>query len=109
MTSSSPQPPKLPKGISAEKMARLRAEAATPYLGLRRFIYLGAAASGAIGAFVFFFQVLAGRNLDNSLPNLALQTGLVALMLTLYRIDGRKAEDKAKVDETRAKPTKPKS
>jgi hypothetical protein len=100
MSQSPPKPPRLPKGISPEKYARLRAEAAAPYLGLRRFIYLGAAASGSIGGFIFFFQVLAGRNLDNSLPNLALQLGVVALMLTLYRFDGRKKD---------AAPDKPKS
>jgi Low psii accumulation1 / Rep27 len=101
MSQSPPKPPRLPKGISPEKYARLRAEAAAPYLGFRRFIYLGAAASGSIGGFIFFFQVLAGRNLDNSLPNLALQLGVVALMLTLYRFDGRKKDA--------ATPDKPKS
>ena len=64
---------------------RLKAEAAAPYRGLRQFIYIGVGASGFIGAFVFFFQILAGKNIDSSLPNFALQTGIVALMIFLWR------------------------
>ncbi len=70
-----------------DRYAYLRQEAQAPYRGLRRFIYVGCAASGGLGAFVFFFQTLAGRNLDQALPNLALQVGIVALMGLLWRID----------------------
>ncbi|MBD2294807.1 DUF3493 domain-containing protein [Anabaena sphaerica FACHB-251] len=64
---------------------RLKAEIAAPYRGLRQFIYIGVGASGFIGAFVFFFQLLAGRNIDSTLPNFALQLGIVALMVFLWR------------------------
>jgi hypothetical protein len=72
-----------------EKYARLRAEAAAPYRGLRKFIYITFGASGFIGAFIFLTQLLAGREVDSVLPNLALQLGVVALMVWLYQIDGR--------------------
>ena len=38
-----------------------------------------------LGAFVFFFKLLAGRELDSTLPNFALQVGIVALMVFLWR------------------------
>ncbi|TAF02847.1 MAG: DUF3493 domain-containing protein [Nostocales cyanobacterium] len=69
---------------------RLKAEIAAPYRGLRQFIYIGIGASGFIGAFVFFFQLLAGRNIDSTLPNFALQVGIVALMVFLYRWEQRR-------------------
>lgn len=71
---------------------RLAAEAAAPYRGLRRFAYGAIAASGAIGAFIFFFKVLAGRDLAASVPNLAFQMGLVALMVVLFRWENRAEE-----------------
>jgi hypothetical protein len=71
---------------------RLKAEIASPYRGLRQFIYIGVGASGFIGAFVFFFQLLAGRNLDSTLPNFALQVGIVALMVFLYRWEQRRSK-----------------
>lgn len=70
-----------------ELYARLRAEAKAPYRGLRRFIYLAFGASGLIGAFVFLAQVVAGEAIGSALPNLALQVGIVALMIFLFRID----------------------
>ena len=66
---------------------RLQAEIKSPYRGLRQFIYVSCAASGAIGGVVFFFKVLAGRDLETTIPNLALQIGVVALMVWLLRID----------------------
>ncbi|WP_413175237.1 DUF3493 domain-containing protein [Anabaena azotica] len=71
--------------LNAKQYAHLKAEITAPYRGLRQFIYVGVGASGFIGAFVFFFQILAGRNIDSALPNFALQAGLVALMVFLYR------------------------
>ena len=64
---------------------RLKAEIGSPYKGLRQFIYIGMGASGLIGAFVFFFQILAGRNIDQALPNFALQVGIVAIMAFLWK------------------------
>ena len=80
--------------LSAEKYARLRAEAKSPYRGLRRFFYLGFAASGAMGGFIFFTQALAGRDVAQALPNLALQLGVIALMVWLLRIDQAKPKTK---------------
>jgi hypothetical protein len=75
--------------LNPEQYARLRAEMATPYRGLRQFIYIGCGASGFIGALVFFSQLLAGRDVDSALPNLALQVGVVALMVFLWRWEQR--------------------
>ncbi len=72
---------------------RLKAEMASPYRGLRQFIYIGVGASGFIGAFVFFFQILAGINIDSSLPNFALQAGIVALMVFLWRWEQRRSKE----------------
>jgi hypothetical protein len=69
--------------------AQLKAEAKAPYRGLRQFIYLGFGASGFIGAFIFLMQVLAGREVEAALPNLALQIGVVALMVWLFRLEQR--------------------
>ncbi|MBW4440698.1 MAG: DUF3493 domain-containing protein [Plectolyngbya sp. WJT66-NPBG17] len=73
-----------------EKYARLKAEAAAPYRGLRKFVYIGFGTSGAIGGFVFLAQTIAGRDLENAIPNLALQIGVVALMVWLFRLESRK-------------------
>ena len=82
-----------PRQLSPEKYARLRAEAKAPYRGLRKFIYLTFGASGFIGAVVFLAQLAAGQEVTTALPNLALQIGVVALMVLLFRLD-RAAERK---------------
>lgn len=76
-----------PKGMSPEKYARLKAEAKAPYKGLRKFIYGAVGASGMIGAFIFLTQLLAGRDVSNALPNLAVQLGVIALVVVLYRLE----------------------
>jgi hypothetical protein len=76
--------------VNPEQYARLKAEMAAPYRGLRQFIYIGCGASGFIGAIVFFSQLLAGRNVDSALPNLALQVGVVSLMVFLWRWEQRR-------------------
>ncbi|MBD1822756.1 DUF3493 domain-containing protein [Cyanobacteria bacterium FACHB-DQ100] len=78
------------KRSDPKKYARLKAEAAAPYRGLRKFIYLAFGGSGAIGAVVFLARTLAGRDLETAVPNLALQIGLVALMVWLFRFESRK-------------------
>jgi hypothetical protein len=75
------------QNLSPEKYARLRAEAKAPYRGLRQFIYVAFGASGLIGAFVFLTQLLAGREIGAAFPNFALQVGVVALMVWLYRLE----------------------
>ena len=71
--------------LSPEKYAKLKAEAKAPYRGLRKFFYLAFGASGFIGAVVFLAQIIAGRNVNSALPNFALQIGLVALAIALFR------------------------
>ncbi len=68
-----------------EKYARLKAEAKAPYKGLRLFFYLACGASGLVGAVVFLAQLAADRNIITALPNFALQLGVVALMVWLFR------------------------
>ncbi len=70
-----------------EKYARLKAEAQAPYKGLRQFFYIAFGASGFIGALVFLAQLAAGRNVAGNLPNFALQIGVVALMIWLFRLE----------------------
>ena len=54
-------------------------------------IYIAFAGSGFIGAVVFFTRLIAGNgDLETNLGNLALQIGVLALMLWLYRIDRSK-------------------
>lgn len=75
----------------SDRYAYLRQEVIAPYRGLRRFIYLGFGASGGIGAFIFLLQTIAaGREVGHSLGNLALQVGLVTLMIILFRWDRSK-------------------
>ena len=78
-----------PNGMSKERYARLVAESQAPYKGLHKFMYAAFGASGAIGGFVFFSKILAGRDIAQSLPNLALQIGVVALMVFLFRWEDR--------------------
>ncbi|BAY27128.1 hypothetical protein NIES2100_69500 [Calothrix sp. NIES-2100] len=74
--------------LNPEQYARLKAEMVAPYRGLRKFIYVAGGASGFIGAFIFFFKLLAGRDVESALPNLLLQLGIVALMIFLWRWEG---------------------
>ncbi|NEP76193.1 MAG: DUF3493 domain-containing protein [Okeania sp. SIO2G5] len=81
MPSPSSQTPK------NDRYARLRAEAKAPYRILRRFIYVAFGASGFIGALVFLVQVMTLQNIQSTLPNLALQLGVLALMVWLLKVD----------------------
>ena len=71
--------------LSPEQYKRLKTEMASPYRSLRQFIYIGIGASGFIGAFVFFFRLLAGRDIEQALPNFALQLGVIGLMVFLWK------------------------
>ncbi|WP_338431569.1 DUF3493 domain-containing protein [Synechococcus elongatus] len=77
--------------LDPEQRARLQAEVAAPYRGLRRTFYGVFAASGAIGAFIFLLKAIAGESLATTLPNLALQIGVVALMIGLLRLERTKS------------------
>ena len=72
-----------------QKYAFLKAEAEAPYRNLRKFIYLSFAASGAIGAFIFLIQLFVGQNAAATLPSLALQFGVIALMTWLFRLENK--------------------
>ncbi len=81
------------RNLDPELYARLKAEAASPYRGLRKFVYLAFGASGLIGAFIFVLQLLAQKtSLEVGLPSLALQVGVVALMVFLWRWDKNRQE-----------------
>ena len=83
---------KIMSKLNSEQYARLRREAKTPYRGLRIFIYIALGGSGFIGAVVFFVRLIAGNGeLDSNLGNFALQMGVLALMIWLYRIDRHKS------------------
>ncbi|MFM7425885.1 MAG: DUF3493 domain-containing protein [Elainella sp.] len=82
--------------LEPELYAQLRAELKTPYRGLRQFIYAGFGASGFIGAFIFLMQILAGREVNAALPNFALQVGVVALMVWLFRLEQRASKRSGK-------------
>ncbi len=78
--------------LNSKQYAHLKPEITAPYRGLRQFIYVGVGASGFIGAFVFSFEILAGRNIDSALPNFALQAGIVGLMVFLYQWEKKRQE-----------------
>lgn len=84
--------PRIDPKTDPELYAQLRAELKTPYRGLRQFVYVAFGASGLIGAVVFLAQLLAGREIEAALPNLALQVGVVALMLGLFRLEQRRGK-----------------
>lgn len=65
----------------------LQKEAQNPFRAFRRFFYWAFLASGSLGGFVCFFQVLAGRNLSQGLTNLALQVGLIVGMIIILKYD----------------------
>ena len=87
MTNPTPNPRKPPSNLTPQQYARLKSELATPYRGLRLFIYVVCGASGFIGALIFLGQLAAGRDVNNALPNFALQVGVVALMVWFFRLD----------------------
>jgi hypothetical protein len=89
--------------IDPELYLRLRSEAKSPFRTLRRFIYLAFAGSGFIGGVVFLSKLAAGRELDTTVPNLALQIGVVALMVTLYRWEGGNIAKDIAQDQSKSK------
>jgi hypothetical protein len=94
-TSTNPNPKfkNNPRQLNPEYLARLKAETKAPYRGLRKFIYVAFGGSGFIGAVVFLAQLAGGQDVTTALPNLALQFGIVALMIWLFRLE-QKAERK---------------
>lgn len=78
-----------PEGMSPELYARLKGELQTPYKGVRKLIYGAFATSGLVGGLIFLTQLLAGKDVEGVLPNLAVQIGVVALMVGLFRWESR--------------------
>jgi Low psii accumulation1 / Rep27 len=83
-----------PNNLSPERYERLMAEVKAPYRSLRQFVYVACGISGALGGFVFLTRLLAGRDLTETVPNLALQIGIVALMIGLFRWEQRASKKK---------------
>jgi Low psii accumulation1 / Rep27 len=81
--------PKNPRNLSRQQYERLTAEMATPYRPLRQLVYVACGASGFIGGFVFLAKIASGREIGSALPNFALQVGVVALMVFLFRWEQR--------------------
>lgn len=75
--------------LTPEQYARLKAESKAPYRGLRQFVYVAFGASGFIGALIFLSKLLVGEEIGATLPNFALQVGVVALMVWLFRLELR--------------------
>ena len=73
--------------IPPDKYARLRAEAKAPYRGLRKFLYFGFGASGLLGALTFLARIAAGQDLARDVSSFALQIGVVALMIFLFKLE----------------------
>ena len=83
--------PKFSKSnLSPEQLERLKAEAKAPYKGLRKFIYIACGLSGFIGGMIFLAKLATEQNYSTNLSNLALQFGVVALMVFLFRLEDRK-------------------
>ncbi|MEG3861860.1 DUF3493 domain-containing protein [Microcoleus sp. herbarium12] len=81
--------PKNPRNLSRQQYERLTAEMAAPYRPLRQFVYVACGASGFIGGVVFLAKIASGREIGSALPNFALQVGVVALMVFLFRLEQR--------------------
>jgi hypothetical protein len=79
--------PKLP--LKPEQYQRLKDEAAAPYRGLRKFIYVSFGVSGLLGALIFLTDLAGGQGNSQVLPNLGIQIGVVALMVWLFRLESR--------------------
>jgi hypothetical protein len=92
MTDLKPKPP----SIDPELYRRLQSEARNPFRTFRRFFYLSFTGSAAIGGVVFLAKLAAGRELDTTIPNLAIQAGAVALFVWLLTIDKDKQDKQDK-------------
>jgi hypothetical protein len=80
--------------LDPEQLARLRAEAAAPYRGLRRFVYLALSGSAFLGGVVFLAKVMAGEQLATTVPNLLLQVSAGAGLFWLWQRDRKSNPEK---------------
>ncbi|MEM7066204.1 MAG: DUF3493 domain-containing protein [Cyanobacteria bacterium P01_B01_bin.77] len=81
--------PTKPPGMSQERFERLVKETQSPFKGFRKVIYGAVGISGLLGAFVFFTQLLAGRDVKTALPNLAVQMAVIGIAVILFWLEGR--------------------
>ena len=86
--------PVKPPGMSQERFERLVQETQSPFKGLRKLIYGAVGASGLLGAFVFFTQLIAGRDVETALPNLAVQMGVIGIVVLLFWLEERGKRDR---------------
>lgn len=75
--------------LDPELRERLIAEAKTPGRGFRKVFYGAFAASALVGSFVFGLRLLGGTGDSNTFPSLALQLGILGLMIGLLRLESR--------------------
>jgi Low psii accumulation1 / Rep27 len=68
---------------------RLKAEVKSPGRGFRKVFYGAFAASALVGSFIFGLRLLSGTADSNTLSNLALQLGILGLMVGLLKIENR--------------------
>ncbi|NEP63863.1 MAG: DUF3493 domain-containing protein [Symploca sp. SIO2G7] len=90
--SKDPTPVK-PPGMSQERFEQLVAETRSPFKGFRKVIYGAVGVSGLLGAFIFFTQLIAGRDVAKALPNLAVQMGVIGIAVFLFWLEGRSKRD----------------
>jgi hypothetical protein len=83
-----------------EKFAALTAEAQAPFRSLRLFIYGSCAVSAGFGGLIIGLGILAGKDLSTAIPNFAVNSGVVALMVWLF-LRENKAKNSA-IDEVLA-------
>jgi hypothetical protein len=76
----------------AEFRQRLLEESKAPYRGLRQVLYLVFAASGLIGAMIFFLRIISGHGDQELLGNFLLQVGVLVAMISLWRWEQQKAK-----------------
>lgn len=66
----------------------LKAEARSPYRGLRRVFYVTFGLSGLMGAIIAFLRLLAQRGqVGDNAENLLIQIVVTAVMINLWRLD----------------------
>lgn len=86
--------PTKPPGMSQERFERLVQETQSPFKGLRKFIYGAVGASGVLGAFVFLTQLMARKEVETALSNLAVQLGVIGIAVFLFWLEDRGKRDR---------------
>ena len=82
----------MPQKLDPERYARLKNEAENPFRGLRKFIYFSVGLSGAWGGLIALTRLAAGIDLPQTLGNIAIQAGVVAIAVALWRWESQREE-----------------